>query len=456
MPALELRTNESVKMNTNRMDHESIAVIRNLTQVIFEMSQQKNLSLQARNAALSCAFGLAVKEGSFERIMEIIFNIVSKTATVSKNTTIISDVSDEKRIAEAKDRQKNKCQLDIARVDVGRYLRDILELAEAITRRQDLGRSVDTESTSICAQSPSLVFASCHISDKKSSEKSESTSEHLIDLSKRFGASDVSLIDACGERIVALGNDQRVYELRYTRDSRKEEMTEESDDNISNNGFSKFGIFRFPTTQHRAVRVACGASHTLAMLSNGEVYSWGESTYGRLGLGSQSCLRNDDVVSRPRRIDALLGISVADISCGVTFSMALTIDGCAFVWGDNRHGQCGISSQVEAVHYPTGLAALSKERIVQVAGGRAHTLVLSAQGRCWTLGGDTIDIRIRQNVRQYYISKSAGQGNLTHAAHLMRSTSKSGSHLFHADGTIASQSHATAVCGRGDEEIQGS
>ena len=32
------------------------------------------------------------------------------------------------------------------------------------------------------------------------------------------------------------------------------------------------------------VKVACGASHTLALGQNGEVFSWGQSIYGALGI----------------------------------------------------------------------------------------------------------------------------------------------------------------------------
>ena len=36
------------------------------------------------------------------------------------------------------------------------------------------------------------------------------------------------------------------------------------------------------------VRVDCGTDHTLALDSNGKLYSFGENTYGQLGLNSDS------------------------------------------------------------------------------------------------------------------------------------------------------------------------
>ncbi|PHT74252.1 hypothetical protein T459_21529 [Capsicum annuum] len=39
---------------------------------------------------------------------------------------------------------------------------------------------------------------------------------------------------------------------------------------------------------NKIIAVAAGEAHTLALTANGDVYSWGRGTFGRLGVGSEA------------------------------------------------------------------------------------------------------------------------------------------------------------------------
>ena len=77
----------------------------------------------------------------------------------------------------------------------------------------------------------------------------------------------------------------------------------------------------------RIVSVACGArdAHTLAAAENGMLWAWGDGGYGKLGTGSTS--------SSPLPVKVMeFAAGIAQIECGIHFSVALTKDGKVYTW----------------------------------------------------------------------------------------------------------------------------
>ncbi|CAN0285211.1 unnamed protein product, partial [Discosporangium mesarthrocarpum] len=77
---------------------------------------------------------------------------------------------------------------------------------------------------------------------------------------------------------------------------------------------------------------ACGF-HTAALANEGEVFTWGEGKFGRLGHGTE---RNQLV---PRMVEALMGKHVGHVSCGGFHSAAILETGELYTWGGGEHGQ---------------------------------------------------------------------------------------------------------------------
>lgn len=66
-----------------------------------------------------------------------------------------------------------------------------------------------------------------------------------------------------------------------------------------------------------------------------QVFSWGRGANGQLGLG--------DTRDRPFAcyLEALSNIEIEAVFCGVSHSSAICSNGAAYVWGNNKSGQCG-------------------------------------------------------------------------------------------------------------------
>ncbi|KAK4253130.1 hypothetical protein QN277_010946 [Acacia crassicarpa] len=115
--------------------------------------------------------------------------------------------------------------------------------------------------------------------------------------------------------------------------------------------------------------VACGEFHTCAVTMSGELYTWGDGTHnaGLLGHGTH--------VSHwvPKRISGLLdGLQVAFVTCGPWHTALISSTGQLFTFGDGTFGVLGHGDR-ENVSYPREVKSLSGLRTITVACGVWHT-----------------------------------------------------------------------------------
>uniref|UniRef100_A0A8C6HDX1 Uncharacterized protein n=1 Tax=Mus spicilegus TaxID=10103 RepID=A0A8C6HDX1_MUSSI len=88
----------------------------------------------------------------------------------------------------------------------------------------------------------------------------------------------------------------------------------------------------------KIIQVSCGHYHSLALSEGGHVFSWGRNSEGQLGLGKNS--RSQAI---PQKVKSLEGIPLAQVAAGGTHSFALSLTGTSFGWGSNRYGQLALS-----------------------------------------------------------------------------------------------------------------
>lgn len=82
--------------------------------------------------------------------------------------------------------------------------------------------------------------------------------------------------------------------------------------------------------QRSIVQVSCGSMHTVALDSEGFVWTWGKGEYGRLGLGSSSDSTGPELVELLADLE-----SVVQVAASGSFTLALTSNGQVYGWGKN-------------------------------------------------------------------------------------------------------------------------
>jgi len=191
------------------------------------------------------------------------------------------------------------------------------------------------------------------------------------------------------------------------------------------------------------VKIFCGASHSLAIDSQGAAYAWGKNNQGQCGLGNRTDACEPRVISAfeaytvidmaggwehtlactlagdvfafgagyrdkrsagfvppvlgvtptpdllcllPRQIErAFYNIRVVSVHCGWDHSMAITEGGKLYTWGAGFHGKLG-HGNCDAVVEPQVVKALEGYRVVHAEGGCEHSMAICEPGLLFTWG----------------------------------------------------------------------
>jgi alpha-tubulin suppressor-like RCC1 family protein len=113
-------------------------------------------------------------------------------------------------------------------------------------------------------------------------------------------------------------------------------------------------------------KASCTLSYsTLAVKTDGTMWSWGLGGSGQLGLG------NTTSYSSPKQIGALTGWSA--VAASYQFSAAIRTNGTLWMWGQGSYGRLGLGNTT-SYSSPKQIGALTGWSTVAI--GMRHTLAL--------------------------------------------------------------------------------
>ena len=126
------------------------------------------------------------------------------------------------------------------------------------------------------------------------------------------------------------------------------------------------------------IAIAVGEQYTVALKSEGTVWTWGRNDYGQLGDGTNTD-RNI-----PVQASELSGVIA--VAAGELHTVALKSDGIVWTWGYNTYGQLGDGTNTER-NTPVQVSGLND--ITAITAGWEHTIALESDGTVWTWGDNT-------------------------------------------------------------------
>ncbi|XP_048734330.2 uncharacterized protein LOC125650251 isoform X3 [Ostrea edulis] len=134
-------------------------------------------------------------------------------------------------------------------------------------------------------------------------------------------------------------------------------------------------VKKFPTVPTKLI--ACGASHTILVTNDNEIYSWGNGNSGQLGTNIKELQWQPELVHLYEN-DPETFPEVAGVACGGRHSMVWLSNGNVFSFGNNFHAQLGYDYRSK--HYkenqvkPYLLKFLVHKPVIQISCGEKHSV----------------------------------------------------------------------------------
>jgi len=147
-------------------------------------------------------------------------------------------------------------------------------------------------------------------------------------------------------------------------------------------------------------QLVAGCFHCCALTTRGELYTWGNdvgqdgSNGNLLGHGDMEDLARQGQltgmivgnVMRPKRVELEALGPVAEVACSSYSTVAITVDGRVFTWGDYDGNALG--HNVMPCHIPTWLHTLRWHRIAHGSAAYTNGAVATDDGRVFVWGGN--------------------------------------------------------------------
>jgi alpha-tubulin suppressor-like RCC1 family protein len=126
-------------------------------------------------------------------------------------------------------------------------------------------------------------------------------------------------------------------------------------------------------------RVCVCWNAAFAIGQDGELFSWGNGSYWRLGHG-------DHQESSPERVEALRDVRVSMVSAGREHALALAEDGLVYAWGRNDRRALLGNSDVKRELLPKPVEALRGVRMSSIAAADGRSYAVTDTGVLWAWG----------------------------------------------------------------------
>ncbi len=134
-------------------------------------------------------------------------------------------------------------------------------------------------------------------------------------------------------------------------------------------------LFQFLDAQNWQ-KIAAGAEFSIALRSDGTLWSWGFNGNGQLGIDSDTTS-----IESPQQVKG--GDQWLDVQTGAFHCLAIKTDGTLWSWGLNGNGQLGIGNMAQQ-NAPVQIGADSDWSYIEA--GQAHSFAMKEDGTLWGWG----------------------------------------------------------------------
>ncbi len=188
--------------------------------------------------------------------------------------------------------------------------------------------------------------------------------------------SDIQMIASGSNHVLALKQDGTVWAWGYNNYG-------QLGDNTQITKYTPVQVLSEDATEELKdiIYIAAGTNFSVAVNKQGEVWTWGQNDYGQLGDGSKTAKYT------PVRVKANLS-GIIKVACGYRHTVALKSDGSVYTWGDNTNGQLGDNTNVQRL-IPVKMLETADSNIsdaLSISATNYTTNILKANGTVLSVG----------------------------------------------------------------------
>nr|WIF89110.1 InlB B-repeat-containing protein [Acholeplasma laidlawii] len=139
--------------------------------------------------------------------------------------------------------------------------------------------------------------------------------------------------------------------------------------------------------EEKIIEIYSGQYQSYAITSVGRIYAWGYNAYGQLGDGTT--IDKNIPIEITNQFNLNFEEVITNITAGGFHSLALSSEGRIFSWGDNRYGQLGdgtSTNKYTPTEITTNITLLNGDSIVEISAGESHSMLLTSNGNVFVWG----------------------------------------------------------------------
>jgi alpha-tubulin suppressor-like RCC1 family protein len=130
-------------------------------------------------------------------------------------------------------------------------------------------------------------------------------------------------------------------------------------------------IVYFDTKEEKIKKACAGGRHSLVLTESNTVYSFGDNSEGQ-------CTGQNAANLKPKKIKFAGSHTIIDIFSGYNHSLALSSKGEVFSWGDTSSGKLGYVTGVSTQSTPKVIPFLNSKNVSMISCGPMQTAILTS------------------------------------------------------------------------------
>ena len=126
---------------------------------------------------------------------------------------------------------------------------------------------------------------------------------------------------------------------------------------------------------------------SIGVASDGNAYAWGSNQYGQLGQDPAKTTAQNTPTKVPLPNGVAAGFTYTQVAAGGAHTLAIGSDGILYSWGRNNHGQLGDGTTKDRFKpQPVNVTSDQPFKAVQISAGAYDSAAIDDQGRVYTWG----------------------------------------------------------------------